>query len=157
MDSIGSRVKYLRKELLHINQTEFGTPLGLSQAAIGGYEKEIRNVSEQSVIAICREYGVNEKWLRDGTGEIFNRISNSMITNLAYEYDLDTADCSLIEEYIKLDKQSRNALKNYIRKAFLHFDNVEYEIDREVESYRKELLDEKKVSSVLDTPSEKEA
>lgn len=158
LDTIGKRIKYLRKEHLCLNQTNFAGPLGLTHAAIGAYEKGLRNVSEPSIIAICRHYGVNEAWLREGSGEMLTKSPNNIISDLAKEYDLDSADCYLIEEYLKLDKESRNVLKKYIQKVYLHFDNTENEIEKEVEAYRKELIDEKKkASSVSDTPNAKEA
>lgn len=159
--SIGIRIKELRKDILKLNQTEFGAPLGLSQSAIGGYESEIRNVSDQSILAICREYGVREEWLRDGTGEVFvsGQVSPSIVSGLAQEYDLDLMDEALISEYLKLDKQSRAVLKNYIKKVFLAADE-DLAIEKEVEAYRQELLLEKKVeegSAASGTSNAKEA
>lgn len=144
--SVGKRIKELRKDILKLNQTEFGAPLGLTYSAIGGYEKEIRNVSDQSILAICREYGVREEWLRDGTGEVFasGQVPPSIVSGLAQEYDLDLMDEALISEYLKLDKQSRAVLKNYIKKVFLAADE-DLAIEKEVEAYRNELLLQKKV------------
>lgn len=123
--NIGQRIKVLRKEYLHLNQTDFATPLGLTQAAIGAYENELRNVSEPSILAICRVYGVREQWLRSGEGDIFHSsaISCSIISELVQEYDLDLMDQHLIAEYLKLDKPSRSILKNYIKKVFLTAEN----------------------------------
>ena len=119
--SIGERIKKLRKEYLHMNQTDFGAPLGLSYSAIGGYEKGTRGVSEQSMIAICRQYGVNEEWLRNGTGEVFtsNSIALSDLTWLVQKYDLDQYDQNLIMGYLKLEKPTRERLKQKIREIFL--------------------------------------
>lgn len=140
--SIGKRIKELRKEYLHMNQTDFGAPLGLTYSAIGGYEKESRNVSDASILAICREYGVSEPWLRDGDGEMFvsGVVAPSIISDLTQEYDLDDFDQALVSEYLKLDKQTRAAIKSYIRKVI---DAENASIEKEVNAYREELKAEK--------------
>lgn len=154
--SVGSRVRELRKAL-KLTQPDFAKSLGLTQSAISGYEKELKNVSEPSIIAICREYGVNEKWLRTGEGDMFLEIPNTYMEGLAREYELDQVDVALISEYLKLDKPYRDALKAKMRKIFSVLD-PDVEIEMEVASYRKELEAEKKErTSASDTTSAKEA
>ena len=65
---IGDRIKLLRKRL-NMNQADFATPLGLRQSTIGNYESGSRGISDATILAICREYGANEEWLRTGSGE----------------------------------------------------------------------------------------
>lgn len=157
--SVGERIKILRKDYLKLSQTEFGEPLGLTYSAIGGYEKEIRGVSDATILSICREYGVREEWLRNGTGDVFTASAPSLISDIAQEFNLDSMDQAIISEYLKLDKQSRAILKNYVRSVFLA-SREDLAIDREVESYREELLEEKREkeeSSPSGTTSEKRA
>lgn len=125
--SIGKRIKELRKEYLHLSQSDFASPLGLTHAAIGAYEKELRNVSEPSILAICREYGVNEEWLRHGTGKIFSNETNTpnIMANLAQEYNLDLSDQIVVMEYMKMDPHSRSVLKAYMQKILAAYDIVE--------------------------------
>lgn len=115
--SIGKRIKELRLAL-QLNQTEFAKPLGLTYSAIAGYENELRNVSEPSIIAICREYRVNEEWLRSGQGEMFVQTPNSCFEYLAREYKLDAMDIALIKEYVSMNEQYRNAIKETMKKVF---------------------------------------
>ena len=148
--SIGKRIKELRKEYLHMNQTDFGAPLGLTYSAIGGYEKEIRNVSDASILAICREYGVSEQWLRDGVGEVFvsGSVAPSIISDLAQEYDLDFFDQAIIGEYLKLDKPTRAALKKKLKEFLKAVEDAESDsIEKEVDAYREELKAEKRETS----------
>lgn len=64
------RLKRLRKEL-GLTQEEFAARIGIKRAAISNYEIG-RNEPIDAVIAlICREFDVNEKWLRTGDGEMF--------------------------------------------------------------------------------------
>ena len=64
-----NRIKEVRK-LFGLNQTEFGAKLGVAQTTIGGYENGSRSVSDAIIKSICREFGVNETWLRTGAGEM---------------------------------------------------------------------------------------
>ena len=64
------RIKDLRKAL-NFNQTEFGLKLGLKQSTVTGYETGIRTPSDAVITSICREFSVNELWLRTGTGDMF--------------------------------------------------------------------------------------
>ena len=159
--SIGLRIRELRKEYLHMNQTEFAAPLGLTQAAIGAYENELRNVSEPSILSICREYGVSEKWLRDGVGDVFvaGSVAPSIVAGLAQEYDLDYFDQAVIGEYLKLDKNTRAALKKKVKEFLKAVEEAEdAAIEEEVSSYREELKAEKgEESSASDITNAKEA
>lgn len=155
---IYERMKLLRREL-GMNQADFAAPLGLKQSTIGNYESGSRGVSDATILAICREYGVSEQWLRTGEGEIFasNQVPSTIVSNLAQEYDLDLMDQNLIAEYLKLDKQSREVLKRYIRRVFLASDE-EAAIREEVASYEAELRAEKgEKSSASGTTNAKEA
>ena len=154
---ISDRIKELRKEYLHMNQSDFGSPLGLSQSTIGGYENGFRGVSNAVIASICREYGVSEQWLRDGVGEVFvsGSVAPSIISDLTQEYDLDDFDQALVSEYLKLDKQTRAAIKSYIRKVV---DAENASIEKEVNAYREELKAEKReTSSASDIGNAKEA
>ena len=70
----GQRVRELRK-VLNLTLEKFGKPLGVGKAAISNIENNNRNLTDQMVLSICREYNVNEEWLRNGTGEMFTQVS----------------------------------------------------------------------------------
>lgn len=54
-----------------LNQTEFGSILGVKQATIAGYESGARVPIDAVITSICREFGVSETWLRTGAGDMF--------------------------------------------------------------------------------------
>ena len=64
-----NRIKELRKAL-GLNQTEFGEKLGVTTSAISGYELGTIAPSNSIIKSICREFAVNETWLRTGEGEM---------------------------------------------------------------------------------------
>lgn len=59
------RVKFLRTSL-ELTADKFGKRLGVSRAAICNIENGNRKLTEQMIKSICREFQVNELWLRDG-------------------------------------------------------------------------------------------
>ena len=64
------RIRELRKTL-GLTQTEFGKRLGIKQTTVAGYETGGRTPIDAVVSLICRQFQVNEKWLRTGEGEMF--------------------------------------------------------------------------------------
>ena len=67
---MGERVRELRKTL-RLSGEKFGEKIGLKKVAVSQIETGRNNLSEQNILAICREFNVNEDWLRYGTGEMF--------------------------------------------------------------------------------------
>ena len=49
--------------------------MGVGKTAISNIEKGNRNLTDQMAISICREFNVNENWLRTGEGEMFIELS----------------------------------------------------------------------------------
>ena len=81
----GERVKDLRKHF-GLTLEQFGKTLGVGKTAISKIEKNERGLTDQMVVSICREYGVSEKWLRDGEGEMFVPVTrNEKIARFAGE------------------------------------------------------------------------
>lgn len=68
---MNERIKDLRKSL-GLTQLEFGEQVGVKANTIGNYEIGLRTPSDAVIRAICREFNVNENWLRTGEGEMFN-------------------------------------------------------------------------------------
>ena len=72
--SFGLRIRELRKTL-EMTQNDFAIRIGLTQNTITKYETGLRSPSNQIVISICREFNVNEDWLRTGKGNMFSPMS----------------------------------------------------------------------------------
>lgn len=64
------RLKMLRKTL-GLTQQEFADKIGSKRNTIAKYEINASTPSAAVVSLICREFNVNEEWLRNGNGEMF--------------------------------------------------------------------------------------
>jgi transcriptional regulator with XRE-family HTH domain len=78
---MNERIKELRIAL-DMTQESFSQRLGIKRNTIGNYETGNRVPSNQIIFSICREFNVNEEWLRTGNGEMFN--ARSTDEELAY-------------------------------------------------------------------------
>lgn len=67
---MNTRIKAVRKTA-KLNQTEFGARIGVGQAAVAAWESGTRSPMDAIIQSICREFNVDERWLRTGEGEMF--------------------------------------------------------------------------------------
>ena len=72
---VNTRIIELRKNL-NLTQDEFAKKIGLSRNFIWMIEKGDRIPSDRTISDICRTFGVDEIWLRDGIGEPFREKSD---------------------------------------------------------------------------------
>lgn len=54
-----------------MNKTEFARKLNVSQAYVSQLCSGTKTPSDRTISDICREFDVNEHWLRTGEGEMF--------------------------------------------------------------------------------------
>lgn len=71
---MNERIRALIKAL-KIKQAEFAQRLGVSRPFVSELCSGAKNPSDRTISDICREFGVNEHWLRTGEGEMFSRLS----------------------------------------------------------------------------------
>ena len=64
------RVREIRK-VKGLTMRQFGEKIGVVGSTISDIENGRRNLNRQNLLAICREFRVNEDWLRTGEGEMF--------------------------------------------------------------------------------------
>lgn len=139
--STKERVKALRKEL-GLTLEKFAEPLGVGKTSISKIELGQVNLTDQMAKAICREYSVNEEWLRNGTGEMFaaRPIGDDLKARIDYFLpdESETFRLRLARLILSMDKEDMAKLEAYARK-YLFPEETESVIDQKVESYRAEL------------------
>ena len=113
----GERVREIRKSL-NMTLDKFGEKLGVKKAAISAIENGNRNITDQMIKSICREYNVNYNYIMYGTGEKFNDLPQTILDELCAQYDLDELDRQIVDIYISLPKQLRDSVKEHIRKTY---------------------------------------
>lgn len=68
------RLKQLRKAL-ELTQQTFADRIGMKQNTIAQYEMGRTIPSDAIIFSICREFNVNETWLRTGEGDMFIQLT----------------------------------------------------------------------------------
>lgn len=68
---MNERIKEIRKEL-GLTQKDFAEKIRVAPNSIARYELGDRNPSDAIINSICREFNINEEWLRTGQGEKYN-------------------------------------------------------------------------------------
>lgn len=73
---MNERLKKLRKAL-SLTQQEFAERLNIGRGTLANYEVGRNEPIDAVVSLICREFSVNEVWLRTGEGEMFVQMTRS--------------------------------------------------------------------------------
>ena len=71
---MNERIRALIKAL-KIKQSEFAQRIGVSRPFVSELCSGAKNPSDRTIADICREFNVNEHWLRTGEGEMFSGLS----------------------------------------------------------------------------------
>lgn len=67
---MNERLKKLRKAL-DLTQQEFADRIGIKRNSFANYETGRNTPIDAIIVSICREFNVNEEWLRTGEGDMF--------------------------------------------------------------------------------------
>lgn len=121
------QLKKLRKHL-DMTQQAFADKIGMKQNTIAQYEMGRTVPSDAIVFSICREFGINENWLRTGEGEMFEELTEQQklmkYTGLLLK-DKDSAIAAAIQALIVTYEQLDDASKAALEKIALQYiDNL---------------------------------
>lgn len=111
----GERVKEIRKTI-GLTLEKFGEKVGVGKTAISNIEKGNRNLTDQMAKSICREFNVNETWLRTGKGEMFQKPETFSLDALVKERGASDLELEILKAYFELDPKIR-------RETMEHFKN----------------------------------
>lgn len=112
-----NQINLLRKKL-KLSQEEFGSKLGVGKSAISYIESGRSKLTEQMIKLICNEFNVNEEWLRTGSGEMFEILTDQqkvMKYTAMLLKDTDSVVAEAIKTFIvtyeQLDDTSKKVLE----------------------------------------------
>lgn len=95
------RIKHLRKKVLNLSQAEFADKISVSRSNLGSIEIGRINLTDRVVNDICREFSVNENWIREGEEPIFKEQDDPFVQEI-------------VKTYLSLNEDSRKYLKGYM-------------------------------------------
>lgn len=71
---MNKRIKEIRQNA-GMTQREFADRIGVSRNTIAAYETDARVPIDAIIVSICREFNVNEDWLRTGLGNMYAEVN----------------------------------------------------------------------------------
>ena len=157
---MNERIKELRKNL-NLTMEKFGIRLGVGKTAISKLENGERNLTDLMFKSICREFNVNEEWLRTGKGEMFVSNTGNELDALVKKYNLSHGVYIFIEKLINSRPETQNAIVEFVKEVgsalstddvlanadtFSKTDLNKLSIDEQVEDFRRQLEAEEKAA-----------
>lgn len=113
--SAGERIKVLRKEL-KLSQTAFGEKIGVKRDVIANVELERAPVKDLMLKIICRTFNVNPLWLEKGEGEMFLETPDTILDDLAIEFDLSPTEKNIVTNYLSMSPEDRRKVSDLLHK-----------------------------------------
>ena len=117
MATIHERIKALRSTL-GIKQVDFANKISKTQAVFSKYESGAIAITDRTVADICREFNVNEQWLRTGEGPMFKQqsdIDNQLAAEVAKLIQSeDEFTKKLIHAYLSLPDDAKDKVKDFV-------------------------------------------
>lgn len=111
---MNERIKRIRKDK-KMSQEEFGRAIGIGKTSVSKLESGENNPSDQTIILICREFDVDEDWLRTGKGEMYKKRTRNQELQAFANDVMDDVDESFKKRFIlalsKLNESDWETLK----------------------------------------------
>ena len=156
------RIRELRKNHLHLSQTDFGDRLGVSRSVIKNIELNALARPDQKlslIKLICKEFSVNEDWLLNGNEPMFVEPDTFSLDDFVKQRGATELEMQIIKTYFDLDAETREMLVEHFRKGLSVSSPAAVEREKTVEEleeeYKKSVLNSalKTESSAMSTTS----
>lgn len=119
------RIKRIRSEN-HLSMESFGKKIGISKSSVSLLESGKNSPSDQTILLICREFSINEEWLRTGNGEMLIDYPEDEIAKLVTDLLMDGQDntlysmiLSIMTVYKKSSPAAQAALNDLIDSVYI--------------------------------------
>ncbi len=109
----GDRIKELRKSL-NLTLEEFGKRIGITKPTVSRIENNQSSVTTQVFTAICREFSVNETWLRTGEGDMFSSSLYDELDKVVEKYHLNEKASEMIRKFVELPPDEIEIIYKYM-------------------------------------------
>lgn len=112
------RIRELRKNQLHLSQTDFGDRLGVSRSVIKNIELNALARPDQKlslIKLICKEFSVNEDWLLNGNGPMFLEPDTFSLDEFVKQRGATELELQIVKLYFDLDADTRKTLVSHFR------------------------------------------
>lgn len=110
----GERIREVRKSF-GLTLEKFGDRIGLKKNSVSQIENGKNELTDGNALAICREYNVNEHWLRTGVGEMFVKPDAFSLDEFAKARGATDLELEIMKAYFELDADIRKAVVEHFK------------------------------------------
>lgn len=117
-EMVCERFKKVRVSL-KMKQGDFAKEIKTTQGHVSDIENKRKNVSDRIIEIICLKFNVRDEWLRNGTGEMYQRTDTddySEITTIIGEKDPKAKQA--IIDYYHLTDSDKKLWWNFVERFF---------------------------------------
>lgn len=107
------RLKAIRNAL-KLSQQEFADRIGLNRNTLAGYEIGKSVPMDPIILSICREFSINEDWLRTGEGEMFSSSLYDELDKVVEKYHLNEKASEMIRKFVELPPDEIEIIYKYM-------------------------------------------
>ena len=116
------RIRYLRKNYLHLSQAAFGEKLGVSRDVIKNIELNALAHPEQKlslIKLICKEFSVNEDWILNGTEPMIIEPDIFSLDDFVKQHNGTELELEIMKTYFELEPDVRQKLIQHFSSVFI--------------------------------------
>ena len=114
--NINERIKYFRKDILHMNQTDFAESIGMKQRGASGMEQDGATVTDRAIKSICLVYNLNEDWLRTGAEPMYIEEPTFILDDFLRNRGATDLELNIVKAYFELEPDVRRQLVEHFKK-----------------------------------------
>lgn len=121
------RIRQLRKNHLHMSQTEFGKKLGVSRSVINNIELNALARPDQKLSLyklICSKFNVNEEWLLNGIEPMFIQSNTFNLDDFFKDKGATDLELEIIKTYFELDPKIRKATLTHFKNRLIELETT---------------------------------
>ena len=126
----GDRIKEIRLTL-NLTLEQFSSKVGITRAAMSNIEKGHRNVTEQMFKSICREFNVNENWLRNGIEPMYIQPPTFSLDDFMKQHGATDLELQIVKAYFELDQDTRKKIINHFKNCLADSSSTEPTVSSE--------------------------
>lgn len=113
--TINERIKYFRKDVLKMNQTDFAEAIGMKQRGASYIEQSGAGVTDKTIKTICLVFNLNEDWLRNGTEPMYIQAPTFSLDDFVRQRGGTELEVYIMKAYFELEPDIRAMLVQHFK------------------------------------------
>lgn len=113
--TVNERIKYLRKDVLKMNQTDFAEAIGMKQRGASYIEQSGAGVTDKTIKTICLVFNLNEDWLRNGTEPMYIQPPTFSLDDFVKRHGGTDLELDIMKAYFELEPTVRAMLVQHFK------------------------------------------